>query len=131
MKLTEFLVVVALHSIKGAQPEEVSWIGKSADMLIKVTCYTFKLTLPWLDKLQALTGVSDSVLQLLIQVHRCVKSSDKHCNFFVGMLSAHTHSQYQAATAWLDRTMLKSSGVRATLACNVRCVRCGVTALVA
>ncbi len=84
---------------------------RSADMQITVTRYTVKLT-PLVafvcadctaeeesdkgDKLQALTGVFDSVLQLPIQVHRCVKSSDKHCNFFVGMHSAHTHAQFQA-----------------------------------
>ena len=78
MKLTGFLVVMALLLCKSAQPEEVSWIRKSADMQINVTCHTGKLTLPGLpflcrlhsrrrvkgDKLQALTGVLDSVLQL-------------------------------------------------------------------
>ena len=61
-----------------------------------------------------------------------MKSFDKHCNFSVGMLSAHTHPQYQATTAlWFDHTMLKSSGVRATLPCTARCNRCAMIALAA
>ncbi len=43
---TGSLVVMALLPFEGAQPEEVSWIRKSADMLHRVTCHTVKLTLP-------------------------------------------------------------------------------------
>ncbi len=74
MKLTGFLVLLALLSSEGAQPEEVSLMRKSADMQITVTRYTVKLTPPCLvcadctaeeesdkgDKLQALVGVLDS-----------------------------------------------------------------------
>ena len=71
-------------------------------------------------------------LQLLTQVHRCVKGSDTHCNFSVSMLSAHTHPKYQAATAlWFDQTLLKSSDVRATLSCTARYNRCAVITLAA
>ncbi len=71
-------------------------------------------------------------LQLLTQVHRCVKGSDTHCRFSVSMLSAHTHPKYQAATAlWFDQTLLKSSGVRATLSCTARYIRCAVMTLAA
>ena len=61
-----------------------------------------------------------------------MKSFDKHCNFSVGTLSAHTHPQYQAATAlWFNHTMLKSSGVKATLPCTARYNRCAMIALAA
>ncbi len=74
--------------------------------------------------MQALTDVLDSLLQLL-SGDRCVKTSNKHFIFFVGMLCAHTHPQYQAKTAlWFDHTMLKSSGVTATLPCTARGNRC-------
>ncbi len=75
VKLTWFLVLMALLWYNGAQPEEISWIKKSADMQIKVTCRSLKLALPVFllqiaqqkksqTKLQALTDVLDSVLQL-------------------------------------------------------------------
>ncbi len=73
-------------------------------------------------------------LQLLILVYthacRCVKSSDKHCNFSVSMLSAQTHRRCQAATAlWFDHTTLESSGVRATLSSTALCIRSAIIAL--
>ncbi len=37
---------MALPSFEGAHPEEAIWVGTSADMLIKVSCYTVKLSLP-------------------------------------------------------------------------------------
>jgi len=44
VKLTGFLVLLALLSSEGAQPEEVTLLRKSADMQITVTRYTVKLT---------------------------------------------------------------------------------------
>jgi len=40
VKLTTFVVVMALLSLENAQLEKSSRMGKSADKLIEVTCYT-------------------------------------------------------------------------------------------
>jgi len=111
--------------------------GMSA--LIAICSRTYYWPYSWekiyeLDYLQALAGVLSSVSSLLILVYtyacRCVKSSDKHCNFSVSMLSAQTHRRCQAATAlWFDHTTLESSGVRATLSSTALCIRSAIIAL--
>ncbi len=102
-------------------------------MPVDLACYTAARSAETssVNKLVDISG-RDRQIALQAGISGCVSGHGKHCNFLVQMISARTLPRCQAANPLCcDRSMLKSSGVGATLSFNALHIRFVMRALAA